>query len=680
MPRVEFPAGVLGVEDLPRTRRSLQNCFNNLEGKIISRPGIAQLNTTGSVARGQFVWNGDLYQVVSQELIKITNTTTGAFDVIGTIAGNAVIETDVGFNEAVIVVKAVEGDIYSLSNSTVFISISSVSDSGGIAQFNPSGAPPSIGSTVTIKGFITNTAYNVTGIVTAVGGIAPSVSITTVGGDTGVAQFNHDDGIFSVGTAVTISGYVTNTDYNVIANITKSIEAIENTSISSVSDSGGTASFNHAGTSPSLGSEVTMTGFVTNTAYNTTGVVTASTGTSFEIFGIAFGTDETVGSYTAFGGLQISTVAFGTDESGGSFIPSVGFEIASVSFGTDETTGSYTSVLELISGNSNFVASTDVAFINGRFVYIPFDGDPAFFSDVGNAGSVQPLSFFDAEELPDLNNSVFNFRNTLYIGGTDSFELFRDTGASPNPFFRVSGARVINGYIGGLIEYTNTFLFIGREKDQDFGIYAIGQGVAPKISNEAIDLILSTYDQDELAAAIGGRLKWRGYDIATFTLARDSFAFFGGNWFILDTVFDGISKPWGGGFITQFDGEYYTAFSDKIGKFEKVNTDYGERITRIIDTGFEHPDDDFFTAQSIELGISQGCSSTDGTVALFMSRNNVTYGEPFYRSLGDIGQYTKHLIWNFPGGMGTYDGFMGTRIYTNEDVEFSADHLIVNFR
>ena len=60
MPRVPFPAGLLGVENLPRTHRSLRNCFNNLDGKIISRPGITQLNTTGNVARGQFVWNGAL--------------------------------------------------------------------------------------------------------------------------------------------------------------------------------------------------------------------------------------------------------------------------------------------------------------------------------------------------------------------------------------------------------------------------------------------------------------------------------------------------------------------------------------------------------------------------------------------------------------------------------------------
>ncbi len=59
--------------------------------------------------------------------------------------------------------------------------------------------------------------------------------------------------------------------------------------------------------------------------------------------------------------------------------------------------------LVLISGNDFFQQSNSVAHIDGRFIYIPFNGDPAFFSDVGDAGSVQAASFFDAESLPDKN-------------------------------------------------------------------------------------------------------------------------------------------------------------------------------------------------------------------------------------------------------------------------------------
>ena len=456
MARIQAPEGSVGTENLPRTRRDLQNCFNNGEGRIISRPGIETIEAdTTRVARGQFEWNGSLYQVQSQTLQKITDVTTGASTNIGTIAGPENIRFAIGFNTATIVVQG--GALYTLDKTDTLVDISA---------------------------------------------------------------------------------------------------------------------------------------------------------------------------------------------------------------------------------NANIVPSVDIAHINGRFVYIPSSGDPAFFSDVGAAGTVQPLSFFDAEELPDRNNSVFNGKNTLFITGTDSIELFRDTGASPNPFIRIQGSRILNGFIGGLLEYNNTFLFIGREKGQDRGIYSIVQGGAAKISNERIDLILSTYTIAELGQAIANRFKWRGYDIATFNLARDSFAYFGGNWFLLDTVVNDVSRPWNSGFITQFEGDYFSAFSNRIGKIAKLNTDYGSNITRIVDTGFEQENGDFFSCQSIELGISQGfnTASTPRTVAIQMSRDNVQYGPFLFRELGLIGEYQDKLIWNYTGGLGNYDGFMGVRFFTTDDVDFSTDFIIAKLR
>lgn len=459
MPQIPLPEGITGSERLPHTRRSLTNCFNNGQGQIISRPGIETMNITGKVARGQFVWNDSIYQVVSNSLIKITDTATGAFSTNGTaISGNANIVTAIGFNTAVILVPS--GDIYTLDKSDV---------------------------------------------------------------------------------------------------------------------------------------------------------------------------------------------------------------------------------ITLISGNANFVPSVSVAHIDGRFIYIPSDGDPAFFSDVGAAGSVQAASFFDAEELPDKNKVTFNLNNTLYIGGTDSFELFRDTGATPNPFARITGARISAGYIGGLIEYNGTFFFIGRLKDQGFGIFAIGQGTAPKISNAAIDLILTTYTEVELSRAIGGRFNWRGFDVVTFTLGSDSFGFFNGQWFFLDTIVNGIPEVWKGGFINQFEGEYFTASEGNIGKLARINTDYGNSISRIIDVGFEQEDGDFFTCQNIGIDISQGFSSVvvneeKRTVGLFLTRNNVTYGNGIFREVGAIGEYNQHLEWNEAGGLGMYNGFFGVRFFTTQDIDFAVDKMYANFR
>jgi hypothetical protein len=454
MPKVDFPKGLDGAESLPQTRTALENCFNNNQGQILPRPGITTLGSNQTnLARGSFTWNGSLYFVFGQDLLKVTDILTGATTVIDTIAGSSVIKAVIGFNEVVIMAK--DFALYALDKMDFLIDITN---------------------------------------------------------------------------------------------------------------------------------------------------------------------------------------------------------------------------------NQNFQSVTDVAFIDGRFVYIPTNGDPAFFSDVGVAATVQPLSFFDAEELPDLNNAVFNFANTLYIGGTDSFELFRDTGGTPNPFTRISGARHRYGFIGALLEYTNSFLFLGREKDQDFGFYAIGPGQTAKISNAFIDKILTNYAPEELAACIPGRLKWRGYDIATFTLPRDAFGFYQGNWFRLSTLVGGFPRPWLGGYITQFEGRYYTSSVRSIGRFDNINTDFGERIGKTIDLGFKHPNNERFSCQCVEFGISQGFNAEVGTVGLFISRDNRVYGPAIYRSLGALGEYNAKLSWNSSGGMGNYDGFMGLRIYSTGDLVFAADSLFLNIR
>ena len=324
-----------------------------------------------------------------------------------------------------------------------------------------------------------------------------------------------------------------------------------------------------------------------------------------------------------------------------------------------------------------FVASDSVTHINGRFVYIPTNGDPAFFSDVGAADTIQTTSFFDAEELPDQNKVTINYRNTLYIGGTDSFEAFRDFGTLPVPFKRLN-ARMDNGYIGGLIEFNNTFLFVGREKGQDLGIYQFSGGLTPKISNEFIDTILLEHTETQLSNIVTGRFKHHGYDVATFTLDDYSFGYFGGNWFELDTQVSGVDVPWQAGYIQSFGLKYYTFYSGKMGVLSAVNKDYGNPFIRLMDLGFEAGKS--FNVQSLQYHISQGFNDNVGSVALQVSDDNVLYSQPFHRETGALGQHITELEWNYPGGLGIYDRFMGIRLSTGEDIDFSGTKVFIDER
>ncbi len=328
-----------------------------------------------------------------------------------------------------------------------------------------------------------------------------------------------------------------------------------------------------------------------------------------------------------------------------------------------------------------FLPSVGVANLLGFTVFIPFDGSPAFYGDLGAPGTIAVTNFFDAEKLPDRNNGVFNLSDTLYITGTDSIELFRipSTPNPTNPFVPVTGGRINNGFIGGLLEYGDTFLFIGREKDEGFGIYAIGQGKAPKISNEIIDDILNAHSEEELKLAVTGTIKVGGYLLATFTLNNDSFGFYKGGWFRLESIKDGERVPWGGGFIAQLEGKYFTSFEDKIGVFNpETNTDYGERVPRLIRMIFIQKEGGWFPCTRIELGISQGFNANkttgkkNGTVALRTSRDGVLFGPDVYRDLGLEGDYQSRLIWR---SIGRFHSFMAVEFFTDQDINFTVGYV-----
>lgn len=337
-------------------------------------------------------------------------------------------------------------------------------------------------------------------------------------------------------------------------------------------------------------------------------------------------------------------------------------------------------VLTNVSGNPNFVAFSSVTHLNNRFIYVAADGSIVKFSDVGAGGTINSLSFFGAEETPDINKVVWVLKNYLYIGGTDSIQRFKDTGAFPVPFVSVGGSFDI-GFIGGLVEADQSVIFVGRKRGQSPGIFEVGSRQAIKISNEAVDLILTTYTELELSQTIPGRINWlNSYDFETLELRRDSLLFFEGRWSRTDTVIDNISRPWLGGYIVEIDNQYFSGSDDKFGKFTDINFDFGNRITRIQKGTISHPDRTNFSIASLELGVSQGFNDGEAqSVGLRTSDNGILFGPTVYRELGLTGQYDQKLIWNDPGGLGNYEGFMAYELVTTGNLTFNSDYLVVEF-
>ena len=251
----------------------------------------------------------------------------------------------------------------------------------------------------------------------------------------------------------------------------------------------------------------------------------------------------------------------------------------------------------------------DVAFMDGRWIYVPADGGPLEYSEVGDGGDVRPDNFFDAELLPDKNIGVMNSRNTLYVLGEQSVELFRSTGDSTAPFSRVEGGQLQSGYLAGRIEYGATFAYVGRNIHGHTGIFIAVSGAAEKISNDAVDELLRKYTVSELYLVESQRYTWHGMDTVVFTFIEETLAFSGGEWHFISSDPKGtLDDPWTAAFTEYAYGRYYTGDlkQSRIGILEETEEDYGERIPRQIDTFMRVPPNTQMVVRSAELDTRMG--------------------------------------------------------------------------
>ncbi len=329
----------------------------------------------------------------------------------------------------------------------------------------------------------------------------------------------------------------------------------------------------------------------------------------------------------------------------------------------------------------NFIPSIDVASINQRFVFVPEDGSPLFFTDPNSPTVIPALNFFDAELLPDKNTGVINLRNDLYVGGENSFEIFRDIGPINSPFQRVDGAAVETGYVAAKAIYKDTFVFLGRDREGAFAFHAMASGDAPKISNPAIEEILNQdYTFEELKTCTSQRFTWKGVDMVAFRLPRSTFLFYGSGWSFIQTGIDSSEtiQPWDVKFMAFSYGKYLTgsATTTKIGQIDDIVLEFGEKIERQIDTFVKADPNSNFILDNLFLSGITGTSLVAGTIGLSISKDSLAHGPQVFRSLGEQGKHAQQLAWY--GGLGMFESFCGIRLRTTADVNFSVDGLVVN--
>jgi len=143
--------------------------------------------------------------------------------------------------------------------------------------------------------------------------------------------------------------------------------------------------------------------------------------------------------------------------------------------------------------------SLDVIWIDGY--YMSTDGEYLVITELGDPTSVNPLKYGSSEVDPDPIVGLIKLRNEAWALNRYSIEIFQNVGGSGFPFERVTGAQIQKGVLGRrcFCEISEVLAFLGSGHNEQPGIYLAEHSTTTKVSTREIDLLLTSYTEEQLA-------------------------------------------------------------------------------------------------------------------------------------------------------------------------------------
>ena len=269
------------------------------------------------------------------------------------------------------------------------------------------------------------------------------------------------------------------------------------------------------------------------------------------------------------------------------------------------------------------------------------------------------LDFSTAERKPDNIIRAMIIRGELYIFGTQTTEVFQNTGNTASPFERISGASNDKGLTArfSVIEFDNSYVYIGSGVGESPSIW---RGLS-KISTSAIDYQLSNLTELELSDSIAFKYTENGSFFACFT--------FGSKTFVYDSTASAIKglpiwhqrgselESYRVNSMVDVYGSIYVGDKSEsfIGKFNKnTYTEYLETVDRQFITSYVSSDGAPLFVSELELKTESGVGAFREDIIGVDPVINMSYsddgGNNFInagdKKLGKQGNYTKRQIWH----------------------------------
>ena len=230
----------------------------------------------------------------------------------------------------------------------------------------------------------------------------------------------------------------------------------------------------------------------------------------------------------------------------------------------------------------DFPGAVTVGYLDGYFVFNEPNSQNLWITTLLDGTSIDPLDFASTEGSPDgLLAVVSNFRE-IWAFGTNSIEVWFDSGATDFPLQRIQGAFNELGCAApySIAKMDNGLFWLGRDRRGQGIVYRANGYTGQRISTHAVEWQIQQYDG--MSDAIGYTYQQDGHSfyVLVFPSANTTW------------VYDVATQAWheragwNNGEFTRHRGNCQMAFNNKIliGDFENGNV-YAFDLTDYSDNG-----------------------------------------------------------------------------------------------
>lgn len=150
--------------------------------------------------------------------------------------------------------------------------------------------------------------------------------------------------------------------------------------------------------------------------------------------------------------------------------------------------------------DGDFLGADQVTFQDGYFLFNEPDSGTFFFSDI-NAVTFDGLDIAKAEGSPDNLVGLISCNQNVYLFGTQSTEVFYNSGDADSPWARIQGAVMNVGLSAAfsVAKLGNAVFWLGGDETGTGIVYRAQGYQAQRISTPAVESVIRTLSADDLA-------------------------------------------------------------------------------------------------------------------------------------------------------------------------------------